>query len=124
MRRAIFTMTAALVLTLATALPVASSGLTDVTLSCDDGSSFTATLDTESLEGVTQAVLAMGLFPAGLSCSLATVPVVHALGGVASAWPGGGFIVGGSSAKTVVVRARGPSLGVRPIAGRGEGWRA
>ena len=63
MRRAIFTMTAALVLTLATALPVASSGLTDVTLSCDDGSSFTATLDTESLEGVTQAVLAMGLYP-------------------------------------------------------------
>ena len=95
MRRVIFTLTAALVLTLATALPVASSGLTDVTVNCDDGSSFTATLDTDSLEGVTQAVLAMGLFPAGLNCSLATVPVVHALGGMASAWPGGGFIVGG-----------------------------
>ena len=41
MRRVTLTLAAVMVLTFATALPVASSGLTDVTVSCDDGSSFT-----------------------------------------------------------------------------------
>src|SRR5947207_6267553 len=95
MRRVTLTLAAVMVLTFATALPVASSGLTDVTVSCDDGSSFTATVDADTLEGLGQALEAMALFPAGLNCSLAAVPLILPLGGVASAWPGGGFIVGG-----------------------------
>lgn len=94
MKRAVLTLAAAAALTFATALPVAS-GLKEVTLTCDDGTSFTSVVDTETLAGLTEALQAMALFPAGLTCSLAELPVVHALGGVASAWPGGGFIVGG-----------------------------
>lgn len=94
MKRAILTLAATAALTLATALPVASA-LKEVTVSCDDGTSFTSVVDAETLAGLTDAVQAMTLFPAGLSCTLADVPVVHAIGGVASAWPGGGFIVGG-----------------------------
>ena len=83
MRRVTLTLAAVMVLTFATALPVASSGLTDVTVSCDDGSSFTATVDADTLEGLGQALEAMALFPAGLNCSLAAVPLILPLGGVA-----------------------------------------
>jgi hypothetical protein len=82
-------------LTLATALPVASFGLSNVTLTCNDGTSFSATVDAETLTGLAKAVEAMNLYPAGLSCTLNQSLVLQALGGVASAWPGGGFIVGG-----------------------------
>jgi hypothetical protein len=95
MRRITVTFAMALALTLATALPVASEGLVDATVTCDDGTTFTAALDAGSLASLVDAVQAMTLFPADLSCAVAQAPVVHALGGVASAWPGGGFIVGG-----------------------------
>jgi hypothetical protein len=95
MRRILGAFCAAIVLTLATTLPVAGSGLSDVTVSCNDGSSWSATVDGDTLAGIADSLQAMALFPAGLSCSLATVPVILPLGSVASAWPGGGFIVGG-----------------------------
>jgi hypothetical protein len=95
MRRIITAFCAAVALTLATTVPVASSGLTDVTVSCDDGTSWSATVDTDTLEGITSALEAMTLFPADLSCGLTAVPVFQGLSGMASAWPGGGFIVGG-----------------------------
>ena len=95
MRRLFIGSVVGLLLMLATALPVASTGLTEVTVSCDDGSSFTETVDIDTLGGLTDAIQAMTLFPAGLTCALAQTPVYSPLGGMASAWPGGGFIVGG-----------------------------
>jgi hypothetical protein len=95
MKRVVLAFATAAALTLATALPVASEGLTETTVSCDDGTTFTSVVSAESLAGLVDAVQAMTLFPAGLTCVLTQAPVVHALGGVASAWPGGGFIVGG-----------------------------
>ena len=95
MKRIILTLAAAAALTLATGLPVASSDFTQATVSCDDGTSFTEVLDADTLASLVQSVEAMTLYPAGLSCTVLQAPVVHALGGMASAWPGGGFIVGG-----------------------------
>src|SRR5437867_10545720 len=95
MRRAILTLVSVAAFTLAAALPVASTGLTEVTVNCDDGTSFTDTVDIATLSALTDAIESMTLYPAGLSCTLNQTPVFRALGGVASAWPGGGFIVGG-----------------------------
>jgi hypothetical protein len=95
MRRVVFTLAASVMLTLATAFPVASSELTNVTLTCNDGTSITGEVDTDTLAGLVDAVQSLALYPAGLTCALIQIPVLHALGGVASAWPGGGFIVGG-----------------------------
>jgi hypothetical protein len=95
MRRVVSALAAALLFTFGMALPVASFGLASVTLTCDDGTSFSATVDADTLSGLTKAVEAMTLYPAGLSCTLNQALAFRALGGVASAWPGGGFIVGG-----------------------------
>lgn len=96
MGRVTFTLLAVAVMTLATAVPVASSGLTQVTITCDDGTNITAEVDADTAVGVAQAIEAMALYPAGLTCTLAQSPVAYALGGVASAGnPVGGFLVGG-----------------------------
>jgi hypothetical protein len=94
MKRVVLTLIATAALTLGSALPIASFGLTRVTLSCNDGTNITAEVDASTLTGLVQSVQALMLYPAGLSCTLTQAPVLHALG-VASAWPGGGFIVGG-----------------------------
>jgi hypothetical protein len=97
MRRIVLTVLASAMLTFATALPVASSGLTLVALTCDDGTDITAEVDADTLEGLVQAVADLALYPAGLTCSLVQTPIASGLSGVAVAGtPGdGGFIVGG-----------------------------
>src|SRR5438105_13915138 len=95
MRRVILAFAVASLLTLGTALPVASLGLTEVTLSCDDGTRFSATVDADTLSGLTHAVEARTLYPAGLNCTPTQALFVHALRGLAPAWPGGGSLVGG-----------------------------
>jgi hypothetical protein len=96
MRRVFLTLMAATVFTFATALPVASSDATLVQLTCNDGTEFAGEVDADTALGIAQSVQAMLLYPAGLSCTLAQSPVVHALGGAASAgYPTGGFLVGG-----------------------------
>jgi len=96
MNRVILTLVATLTLMLGTALPIASSGLTQVALRCNDGTDVTAEVDADTLEGLVLAVEALTLYPAGLTCTLAQTPVVHAFGGAASAgYPTGGFLVGG-----------------------------
>ena len=95
MRRALVTLAISLALTFAMALPVRALGLTSVTVSCGDGDSFSATVDAETLAGLTQTIDAMTLYPAGLSCTLTQAPVLSSLGGVASAWVASGFVVGG-----------------------------
>jgi hypothetical protein len=94
MKRVVLTLIATAALTLATTLPIAGFGLTQVTLTCNDGTRITTEVDAATLEGLVQSVQALTLYPAGLSCTLAQVPVLRALG-VASASPGGGFVVGG-----------------------------
>jgi hypothetical protein len=96
MRRVFFTLVTTLALMLATALPIASSGLTQVALTCDDGTDVTAEVEADTLEGLVLSVEALTLYPAGLTCALVQTPIVHAFGGVASAGnPVGGFLVGG-----------------------------
>jgi hypothetical protein len=96
MKRVVLTLIATAALSIATALPIASSGLTLVTLTCNDGTDITAEVDADTLEGLVQSVEALTLYPAGLSCTLVQTPVAYAFGGVASAGnPVGGFLVGG-----------------------------
>lgn len=95
MRRVLLTVVTSALLMLASALPIASAGLTKITLTCNDGTDITAEVDADTLDGVVQSVQALALYPAGLSCTLLQSPVVQALGGAAYAWPGGGFVVGG-----------------------------
>src|SRR5687767_3580243 len=96
MRHITITFAAVVMLTLATALPVASFGLTKVTLSCDDGTQISTEVGADTLEGLREAVQAMALYPAGLTCTVAQAPVFVSLGGVASAGElYGGFVVGG-----------------------------
>jgi|SRR5438874_9292060 len=94
MRRAVVTLAISIALTFAAALPVRALGLTSATVNCGDDS-FTATVDSDTLADLTDAINAMSLYPAGLTCTLATAPVLTALGGVASAWLASGFVVGG-----------------------------
>jgi len=94
MKRVAVAFAASIVLTLATALPIRADGLTLATVSCSDGSSFSASVDADTLTGLQQAIEAMTLYPAGLSCTLGTAPLLTALG-VASAWTATGFVVGG-----------------------------
>jgi hypothetical protein len=96
MRHIFVTFAAVVMLTFATALPVASFGLTQVRLTCSDGTDITAELDADTVEGLLQSVQALVLYPAGLTCSLSQFPLLQALGGVAGAGElRGGFLVGG-----------------------------
>ena len=94
MRRVLLTFICTLVLTLGTALPVAGTGLTLVTLKCTNGTNISAQVDEDTLAGLVDAVQGMALYPAGLSCSLLQTPLLAAIGGTASASTNGGFIVG------------------------------
>jgi hypothetical protein len=94
MRRVLFTLICTLVLTLGTALPVAGTGLTLVTLKCTNGTDISAQVDEDTLAGLVDAVQGMALYPAGLSCTLLQTPLLAAIGGTASASTNGGFIVG------------------------------
>ena len=95
MRRLFVTLAASVALTFGMALPVRAIGLTLVTVTCSDGDSVTATVNADELAGLTDAINAMTLYPAGLSCTLGTAPVLTSIGGVASAWQASGFVVGG-----------------------------
>jgi hypothetical protein len=78
-------------------LPVLALGETRVTLSCSDGTSTDLTADAPTLAGLRDAVEAMTLYPAGLSCGLVETPLLGSLAtGVALAADGGtDFVVGG-----------------------------
>jgi len=95
MRRLVVTFAITVALTLATALPGRAFGLTQATVNCTDGTSFSASVNADTLTGLQQALEAMTLYPAGLSCTLSTAPVLTAIGGVAAAWESSGFVVGG-----------------------------
>ena len=48
-----------------------------MTLSCDDGTTWTAVVDTDTLTGLVAAVQGMLDDPAGLTCTLIQTPVVR-----------------------------------------------
>jgi hypothetical protein len=75
MRRLILVSGATLVLTVAASLTVVGLGETEVTLSCDDGTSLTLVVDAQQLIGLTQTVQAMIDYPSGLTCGLTQTPV-------------------------------------------------
>jgi len=98
MRRAVLACAIAVGLVAGMARSTSAIGLTQVTLSCDDGTTSTTVVDTDTLTGLTQSVQAMIDYPAGLTCALAQVPVpgIVRIGGLALASPGQSpFIVGG-----------------------------
>jgi hypothetical protein len=73
----------ALVLLVVSAMPVPvrALGLTQVTLSCSDGTENELTVDPPTLVSLKDSIEAMTLYPAGLSCSLAEIPLVGSFGG-------------------------------------------
>jgi len=93
MKRAVFALAIAIGLAIGTMVPASALGLSQATLRCDDGTTSTMVVDTTTLVGLTQAVQAMIDYPAGLTCTLAQVPLVS-FGTVAVA-ANEPFVVGG-----------------------------
>jgi hypothetical protein len=77
------------------AYPVTAFGGTTVNLSCSDGTVSRLVVDADTLVGLTQAIDAMAQYPAGLTCTLATIPLVLSFGAVALASSDDPFVVGG-----------------------------
>jgi hypothetical protein len=117
-KRILFTVCLALVLTATSAvpLPVFALGETQVTLSCSDGTEVDLTVDGQTLADLKDAVEAMTLYPAGLSCSLTEIPLLGAFGaGVARAANGpkdfavgGGQIILGTCVQNFAINAHAP----------------
>jgi len=76
-RRIVLVLAIAAGLAIGTALPISALGLIQVTLTCDDGTSWTAVVDTDTLTGLEAAVQGMLDDPAGLTCTLLQTPVVR-----------------------------------------------
>jgi len=77
MRRIVLALAIAAGLAIGSTLPTSALGLTRVTLSCDDGTTWTAVVDTDTLTGLVAAVQGMLDDPAGLTCTLLETPVVR-----------------------------------------------
>ena len=73
MKRGVLAVAVTLGLVLGVAWPTSALGLTQVTLSCDDGTSTVLLVDSDTLLGLTQGVQAMIDYPAGLTCAIAQV---------------------------------------------------
>ncbi len=96
MRRAIIAVVLVTGLMLGTAFPVFGLGETEVTLNCDDGTSMTTTVDTDTLQSLVASVQALLDYPAGLTCTLLQSPApVVTFGAVAYAGQKPPFITGG-----------------------------
>lgn len=77
MRRIVLALAIATGLIIGAALPTSALGLTQVTLDCDDGTTWTAVVDAETLAGLVAAVQGMLDYPAGLTCTLLPTPIVR-----------------------------------------------
>src|SRR5438034_6922136 len=94
---AVLALSVAIGLAIGSATPTAVIGLTQVNLNCDDGTSTTLFVDTDTLTDLTASVQAMIDYPAGLTCTLVQVPLLTTFGRIALATSPGQnpFIVGG-----------------------------
>ena len=96
MRRAVLACAITVGLAIGTVLPTSAIGLAQVTLSCNDGTSVTLVVDTDTLTSLTASVQAMLDYPAGLTCTLVQSPLPLAFGAIALASPGSNpFVVAG-----------------------------
>jgi hypothetical protein len=93
----VFFATLALMVTSAMPVTVAAVGDVEVAVSCSDGDGFSVTVDPQTLIQLKDAVEAMTLYPAGLSCGLTETPLGGLFGaGVALAGnPHTDYAVGG-----------------------------
>lgn len=115
MRRTVLALAIATGLALGSVVPTAATGDTQVSLSCNDGTSTTLIVDAYTLTGLTQAVQAMIDYPAGLSCTLIQVPLLASFGTIALASPGiNPFVVGGGR-WLVPCAALSPGGGAAPV---------
>jgi len=83
MRRVVLSLAIAAGLAIGSAVPSAAIGTTEVTLTCDDGTSTSLIVDADTLTGLTLAVQAMIDYPAGLTCTLVKLPGLATFGAVA-----------------------------------------
>jgi hypothetical protein len=75
MRRVLLALAIVAGLTIGSIVPASALGLTQVTLNCDDGTNWTAVVDTDTLASLLASVQGMRDYPAGLSCTLIQTPV-------------------------------------------------
>ena len=75
--------------------PAAALGMTQVTLNCTDGTSFTIVVDADTLTGLVASVQGMVDYPAGLNCTLIQVPLLTLFGHVALATNPNTMVVAG-----------------------------
>jgi hypothetical protein len=78
LRRLLLAVVLGVGLAIGTVGPALALGLTRVTMSCDDGTSWTAIVDQDTLSGLVASVQAMVDYPAGLTCTLVQTPIVRA----------------------------------------------
>jgi len=98
MRRFYLALVGTLAVLIMSALPirVAALGEVQANLACSDGTISDLVVDTDTLTGLKDAVEAMTLYPAGLTCTLSSTPLTTSLGAnVAQASGGTDFVVGG-----------------------------
>src|SRR5438477_11114829 len=125
MRRSVLACAITVGLVIGIALPTSAIGLTQVTLSCDDGTSVALVVDTDTLTSLTASVQAMLDYPAGLTCTLVQSPLPIAFGAIALASAGSnpfivaggrwqlscevltGGLIGGVGGRDIVARVRG-----------------
>ncbi len=74
MRRVLLALAMVAGLMIGTIVPASALALTGVTLSCDDGTSWTDVVDPHTLTGLVASVQGMLDYPAGLSCTLIQRP--------------------------------------------------
>ncbi len=98
MRRVSLTLLSTLAVLIMSAMPLPAAALGDVQvkLGCSDGSTTDLTVDSATLAELQDAVEAMTLYPADLSCTLGTTPLLGSFGAsVAEAAGATDFVVGG-----------------------------
>ena len=74
MRRILLALAISAGLAIGAVLPASAIGLTQVTLNCDDDTSWTAVVDPNTLASLVASVQGMVDYPAGLTCTLIQAP--------------------------------------------------
>jgi hypothetical protein len=100
MRRALLGLITALGITLSSALPVTAAVGVPIRIDCNDGDSWSLTVDLDTLTALTSSVQAINEHPTGLTCSLSQLstplPFLR-FGSVAAAAQSSGYVIGGGT---------------------------
>jgi hypothetical protein len=95
MKRVALALAVAVGLLFGTAVPVTGLGDVNITLNCDDGTSMTMAVDSDTLTGLTASVQSLLDYPAGLTCTLINLGPALTFGSVAYAWKKEPWVNGG-----------------------------